>query len=103
MKRSEWTEEHRARIARARAATTPEEDAAVTAAAESDPDNPPLTDDDFARMKPARGRPRGAVEKVSVTIRLDVDIVDSFKAGGRGWQTEINRKLREAMPGKRRA
>jgi hypothetical protein len=34
---------------------TPEEDAAITAAAESDPDNPPLTDADLARMR--RGSP----------------------------------------------
>jgi len=32
---------------------TDEEDAAITAAALSDPDNPPLTEDDFARMRPA--------------------------------------------------
>jgi len=33
---------------------TDEEDAAIHAAALSDPDNPPLTDADFARMRPAR-------------------------------------------------
>jgi len=31
-----------------------EEDAALHAAALSDPDNPPLTEEDFARMRPAR-------------------------------------------------
>jgi len=33
---------------------TDEEDAEITAAALSDPDNPPMTDEDFARMRPAR-------------------------------------------------
>jgi len=33
---------------------TDEEDVAIHAAALSDPDNPPLTEDDFARMRPAR-------------------------------------------------
>jgi len=33
---------------------TDEEDAAITAAALSDPDNPPLTDEELARMRPAR-------------------------------------------------
>jgi len=31
-----------------------EEDAAITAAALSDPDNPPLTDEELAQMRPAR-------------------------------------------------
>jgi len=33
---------------------TDEEDAAITAAALSDPDNPPLTDEELAQMRPAR-------------------------------------------------
>ena len=37
---------------------TPEEDAAITAGAESDTDNPPLTDAQIAAMRPMRGRPR---------------------------------------------
>ena len=32
---------------------TPEEDAAITAAAAEDPDNPELTEEDFAKMRPA--------------------------------------------------
>jgi uncharacterized protein (DUF4415 family) len=77
-------------------AITPEEDAAITAAAEADPDNPPLTDEDFARMRP-RGRPRGAVAKVSVTVRLDEDVVSALKEAGRGWQTRLNETLRQAV------
>ena len=35
---------------------TPEEDAAITAAALRDPDNRPLTDKQLAQMQPMRGR-----------------------------------------------
>ena len=42
-----------------------------------------------------RGRPRVAKPKVSTTIRLSPEVIDYFKAGGRGWQTRINDALRE--------
>ena len=90
-------EAHRARIAAARAALTPEEDAAITAAAEADPDNPPLTDEDFARMVPSRGRPRLANPKVPVTLRVDADVLERFKATGKGWQSRMNEALRKAV------
>lgn len=32
--------------------------------------------------------------KIGVYIRLDADIVERFKAGGKGWQTRINEALR---------
>ena len=34
--------------------------------------------------------------KVPVTIRLDADIVERFKATGRGWQSRMNDALRSA-------
>ena len=33
--------------------------------------------------------------KVSTTIRLSQDVIDHFKADGRGWQTRIDEALRE--------
>ncbi len=33
--------------------------------------------------------------KEPVSIRLDADILDWFRRQGRGWQTEINKALRE--------
>ena len=93
---------------------TPEEDAAITAAAESDPDNPIWTDEDFARARPIwdfpdlvadlqrhgyLGRPplpEGA-RKRRVTMYLDPDLLARLKAGGRGWQTRANAALRVAM------
>lgn len=75
---------------------TPAEDAAITAAAMSDPDAMPFTDAEWARVKPLvrRGRPLGSGIKTQVTLRLDVDVVDKFRASGEGWQTRINDALK---------
>lgn len=76
---------------------TPEEDAEITAAALSDPDSQPLGDGEMANFKPARrprGRPVQEITKVPTTMRLDSDIVASFKATGAGWQTRMNGALR---------
>lgn len=75
-----------------------------------------LTAEDFRRMRPARevlpklfgakaaaellrprGRPRKDNPKAQVTLRLDAEVVDHFKAGGAGWQTRINAALRRAV------
>lgn len=73
---------------------TDEEDAAITAAAASDADNQPLTDADFKNLKRGKGRPKGS-NKEQVNIRLDVDVIEAFKADGTGWQTRINNVLKE--------
>ena len=49
----------------------------------------------FARAPLRRGRPPSANPKVSTTIRLSPDVIQHFKAGGRGWQTRIDAALRE--------
>ena len=93
---------------------TPEEDAAITAAALSDPDNPPLTDEELARMRPIwefpelvailqkhgkLGRPPlpEADKKHRVTLYLDPDILARLKEDGKGWQTRANAALRKAL------
>ncbi len=75
---------------------TPEEDAAITAAAMSDPDAIPFTDAEWEAAKPMmrRGRPLGSGSKVQVTMRLDIDVVEKLKATGAGWQTRANDALR---------
>lgn len=73
---------------------TPEEDKAITEAAMSDPDALPLTDEEFAKLKRV-GRPKSAVTKERITIRLSRDVVDSFRATGEGWQTKMDEALRE--------
>ena len=75
---------------------TPEEDAAITAAAMSDPDAVPFTDSEGEQVKPLvrRGRPLGSGSKTQVTLRLDVEVVQKFRATGDGWQTRINDALK---------
>ena len=46
-------------------------------------------------LKPKRGRPPSASPKEHVNIRLDADIVQSFRRTGDGWQTRLNNALRE--------
>lgn len=72
-------------------AMTDEEDAAITADALADPDNPPA--DDLIRR---RGRPALANPKEAVKLRIDADVLDHFRAMGQGWQTRMNEALRKA-------
>jgi len=81
-------------------------------------DNPELTEADFARAKPGhevfpaemlealkakrhRG-PQRAPTKVQITLRLDRDVIESFKAEGLGWQARINAALRASRFGDRK-
>ena len=73
---------------------TPEEDAAITAAAMADPDALPLTDDGFTKLKRV-GRPRAAITKERISIRLSRDVLESFRATGEGWQTRMDEALKE--------
>ncbi len=77
-------------------------------------DNPEWTDEDFATARPASevlpkeavaalvrkvGRPRGSTSSIkeAVSLRIDRDILDRFRASGPGWQTRINEALRKAV------
>jgi len=74
-----------------------------------DEETAPLTSEEVARLRsgtevfaelgmPAprgRGRPRKAQCKQQVTLRLDPDIVERFRASGKGWQTRMNDALRQ--------
>ncbi|MDN5928228.1 MAG: BrnA antitoxin family protein [Hyphomicrobiales bacterium] len=44
----------------------------------------------------ARGRPPSENPKKQVTLRLDADVVERFRASGKGWQRRINSALRKA-------
>lgn len=75
---------------------TPEEDAQITAAAMSDPDAQPLTDEEWALVLPTvrRGRPPSEVKRTMVSMRLDPDLVAHLRASGKGWQTKLNAAVR---------
>ena len=77
-----------------------------------DDDLPEWTEDQFARaqfsiggkvIRPAQGtltkpgRPVSENPKRQVTIRLDPDVVERFRATGKGWQSRINAELRKAL------
>ena len=72
-------------------------------------DTPEITPEQFAHAKPfsdvfpvlaenmrrARG-PQKAPTKVAVQLRLDRDVVERFRASGKGWQSRINEILKQA-------
>lgn len=77
---------------------TVEEDAAITAAALSDPDAQPLTDAQLGAMVPMktlRGRPRTDNPKRLVSVRYSPEVITYFKSTGDGWQARMDGVLRE--------
>jgi len=89
-----------------------------------DADNPELTVEEIRRMRPLRenpellkrlleasanlrerkqrGRPPLEHPKVQVTLRLDADVLNSFKEDGPGWQGRINEELKKTMKRRKR-
>ena len=77
-----------------------------------DEDNPEWTEDDFARatkfppgtkftdaaaiVMRQRGRPKLEKPKEAIKLRLDADVLESYRKTGDGWQTRINADLRRA-------
>ena len=63
-----------------------------------DKDAPKLTSGQIARMKPAHKK-YWKVEpvKVSLSIKIDTDVLEWFKSSGKGYQTRINKALRDVM------
>lgn len=73
-------------------------------------DNPEWTEEDFKNARPfaevfpelaesirrSRGRPAVESPKRQISLRLDPDVIDAFKATGKGWQGRINDTLRKA-------
>ena len=72
-------------------------DEEIHTAALADPDAQPTTPE-FWRD----GRVVRPVPKESITIRVDRDVVDWFRAEGRGYQTRINAVLRAFVDGRRK-
>ena len=101
---------------------TDEEDARIQTQIAADPDNYESTDEELAQAKPMAealpelhaalmaeiakrkaGRPKAAVTKQTIAIRLDPDVLEAFKATGPGWQTRMNEALREWIERQRAA
>lgn len=68
-----------------------------------DPDDAPeLTDEFFERADQfkgetliRRGRPKAESPKQALTVRYDTDVIEAFKATGKGWQTRMNTALKD--------
>ena len=70
-----------------------------------DPDDAPSLDASFfesaelfdgASPKP-RGRPKAAMTKEPIKLRLDADVLAALHASGDGWQTRVNEMLRASL------
>ncbi|NOT11048.1 MAG: BrnA antitoxin family protein [Methylococcaceae bacterium] len=62
---------------------------------EDDEDSPDATElmrEVIARRR--AGRPAGSGNKEQVAIRFDKDVLNAFRATGRGWQTRMNDALK---------
>lgn len=71
--------------------------AEVERIAATDPDGPPMTDEEWAAAEVVQPT------KVPVGLKLDRDVVQWFKQRGRGYQTRINAVLRRYIEAQRRA
>jgi uncharacterized protein (DUF4415 family) len=59
-------------------------------------DNPEWTEEDFAKARPASEVL--PPEREEVTLHLDPDVIEKFRATGPGWEARINAVLRDAEP-----
>jgi uncharacterized protein (DUF4415 family) len=71
-------------------------------------DIPELTEEFFEKadfyigeklIRRGRGRPPLDAPKKLVSLRLDQDVIDRFRAGGPGWRSRINAVLRKHLWG----
>lgn len=90
-----------------------EEEADIQAEIAADPDSAEATDEQLSKARPFaevfpelaknfkrnRGRPPVERPKRQISIRLDQDVIDKFRATGKGWQGRINDVLRKAKIG----
>ena len=89
---------------------TDEEEARIQRGIALDPDNPEWTAEDFKKARPfadvfpelmesirrARGRPASETPRKVVSLRLDQDVLEKYRATGKGWQARMNADLRKA-------
>ena len=70
-----------------------------------DEDSPKLSDEELSRFRPAMEiHPEWFMvtpKKKRISILIDVDIIETLKSEGRGYQTRINTILREAVFGEK--
>ena len=57
---------------------------------------PPELFEAIEEMRRTRGRPKVEAPKVAVTLRLDPDVLEQFKASGKDWRSRMAEELRKA-------
>jgi len=89
--------------------TTDEEEALIQAGIDQDPDNPELTDEEIAHLRPLgqvlpelaeslrSSRTEHEQNTQQVTVRLDSEVIAALKNGGWGWQRRMNAMLRREL------
>ncbi len=73
---------------------TDAEDAVIRAGIAQDPDATELDAEMGKRLRPV-GRPRAAITKERITVRLSPEVTSYFRSLGNGWQTRMDEVLRE--------
>ncbi len=65
----------------------------------SDPEIPPMTEEELKEMRLMREvHPDWyKVRKKTITIRLDIDVIERYKSFGKGYQSRINSDLRKIL------
>lgn len=82
---------------------TAREERAINAGIRRDPDTYALSTEEFKELKPVlRGRPKSAVKKTRITVRVDPYIAEHFRKSGRGWQTRLNDELSKVVARQKR-
>lgn len=59
-----------------------------------------VSKEQFQAFQKTMGRPRVAVKRPTLNMRIDPDVLEALKASGRGWQTRVNAILRHEVLGK---
>lgn len=73
------------------------ENKSIIAAAKRDPNALPLTKKQLKAMVPLstlRGRPKSENKKLLVSVRYSPEVVSYFKSTGEGWQSLMDKVLR---------
>jgi len=81
------------------------EDRRIVAAAKSDPDAQPLSDDqltDMVPLKSLRGRPKSDNAKQLVSVRYSREVIEYFRSTGEGWQARMDEVLRRYVARRRK-
>jgi len=93
---------------------TDEEESEIQMQIANDPESPELTEEELKQARPfkemfpelaakmeveipKRGRPKKEKTKTVITVRLDHEVVDRYRAKGKGWQSQMNQDLRRAV------